>query len=291
MSVFDRRPASDLELFWANPVVYLAQKLWSWRRRNTLAQNSTSPISVVCVSDTHNTQIKLPPGDILIHAGDLTQSGSLAELSRALDWLRSQPHDHKIVIGGNHDLLLDANVLPRNTVDDASFESLNWSGLTYLNNESVTIQLLNRKVKVYGSPWTPRHGNWAFQYPRENDIWHDSVPDDVDILVTHGPPKGHLDLNNLGCAHLLAEVWRTRPLLHVFGHIHAGRGQEWIQYDSFQRAYEAICLRTGGVINLFWATFCYAVGRSRQGSSLLVNAAVVGGFRDELRREAIRVVI
>jgi hypothetical protein len=132
--------------------------------------------------------------------------GSLRELQRALDWLRSQPHKHKLIIGGNHDLLLDPAVQPRDKSDEASFESLHCSRLTYLNGESITIEVSGRKLKVYGSPWTPQQGNWAFQYPRDLNVWHNRVPEDVDILITHGPPKYHLDLCGLGCAHLLSEL-------------------------------------------------------------------------------------
>jgi 3',5'-cyclic AMP phosphodiesterase CpdA len=64
---------------------------------------------VVCVSDTHNSQAALPDGDVLIHAGYLTQSGSMKELKATVDWLRAQPHPNKIVVAGNHDLCLDAN--------------------------------------------------------------------------------------------------------------------------------------------------------------------------------------
>jgi predicted phosphodiesterase len=36
---------------------------------------------IVCVSDTHNNTFKLPKGDILIHAGDITNQGSYSEVS------------------------------------------------------------------------------------------------------------------------------------------------------------------------------------------------------------------
>jgi hypothetical protein len=100
----------------------------------------------------------------------LTNLGGPRELQRALDWLRSQPYKRKLIIGGNHDLLLDPAVQPRDKRDEASFESLRWSGLTYLNGESITIEVSGRKLKVYGSPWMPRQGNWAFRYPRDLDV-------------------------------------------------------------------------------------------------------------------------
>jgi hypothetical protein len=141
---------------------------------------------------------------------------------------------------------------------------------------------------------TPRHGNWAFQYPRTQDTWKDRVPDDIDILVTHGPPKAHLDLTGLGCEFLLAELWRIQPRLHVFGHIHAGYGQELVQYDDLQRAYEAAVTAGGGCFKLGRVLYELVMNHLRpakESRGLLVNASIVGGFRDEMRRTPIRVSI
>ena len=67
----------------------------------------------VCISDTHNVQgeqrIEIPPGDVLIHSGDLTYGGTLEELRETYEWLTSLPHPHKVVICGNHDFSLDAS--------------------------------------------------------------------------------------------------------------------------------------------------------------------------------------
>ena len=67
----------------------------------------------VCVSDTHNTSpesgaFKLPKGDVLIHAGDLTKQGTYAELHKTLDWIESADFEEKIVIAGTglHQFLL-----------------------------------------------------------------------------------------------------------------------------------------------------------------------------------------
>ena len=59
----------------------------------------------VCVSDTHNASptngaFKLPKGDVLIHAGDLTNQGSLSELRRTVEWLEGADFEAKIVIAG-----------------------------------------------------------------------------------------------------------------------------------------------------------------------------------------------
>lgn len=56
---------------------------------------------IVCISDTHNNTPKLPPGDVLIHAGDLTNQGSYDELERSVAWLEKAPFEAKIVVAGS----------------------------------------------------------------------------------------------------------------------------------------------------------------------------------------------
>ncbi|KAL1861603.1 hypothetical protein Daus18300_008719 [Diaporthe australafricana] len=252
----------------------------------------SDPVTVVCVSDTHNVQAALPDGDILIHAGDLTQSGTPRELQAALDWLNAQSHAHKIVVAGNHDTVLD----PSRAAEDESAQ-LDWGGITYLRGESATVQCANgRRLRVYGIPLSPRHGNWAFQYPRSEDVWAGTVPHGVDILVTHGAPRAHLDLMHLGCPHLLREVWRTRPRLHVFGHVHEGYGQEWAGFDELQDAFEAVVMSRGlrRMVDFGRLVFEIVRGRFRSAKEapcLLVNAAMVGGLWDKERRKPITVVL
>ena len=65
-------------------------------------------IRIVCISDTHNQTPKLPPGDILIHAGDLTNQGSFSELQKTFIWLQQADFQIKILICGNHDITCDA---------------------------------------------------------------------------------------------------------------------------------------------------------------------------------------
>lgn len=239
-----RRRPSRWETFWSSPCTFLAHYIYTLQA--IIHQAPANPLSVVFISDTHNSQPDLPHEDVFIHAGDLTQSGSLKELEMAITWLNSQPHPHKIVVAGNRDILLDKSC---DRDDKAAIErkGLDWDEYLYLENDMATITCDNgRRLKIYGSPFSPRHGNWAFQYPRNQDVWSGVVPDDIDILVTRCPPLGHLDLMKLGCVHLLHQLWRIRPLLHVFGHIHEGYGQEWVVFDKLQKAYER-SLSEGGV--------------------------------------------
>ena len=97
--------------------------------------SSRDVIKVVCISDTHNHQPELPAGDILIHAGDLTDNGSFEEVQAGLRWLSSQPHRCKIFAAGNHDVLLDEDFLKkyreRRYGDTRTKEDLVW-GRCYL---------------------------------------------------------------------------------------------------------------------------------------------------------------
>ncbi|KAK0744283.1 Metallo-dependent phosphatase-like protein [Apiosordaria backusii] len=282
------------------PCIFLAHKLYTWRRTIPI-QPIVDPVSVVCISDTHNSQPALPDGDILIHAGDLTQSGSLQELQGTVTWLRAQPHPVKIVVAGNHDLLLDefytghhANSFD-NLTGKAACKMINWGDIIYLENSEATVTCANgRQLRVYGSPRSPRHGNWAFQYPRSEDVWTGATPEGVDILITHGPPRAHLDLQRLGCNYLLRELWRVRPKLHVFGHVHEGAGTEWLQFDGLQKAYEDAVITGGGFGNLLRTLKAFLLtlsGTAAEAKCLLVNAAMVGGLRDDERRRPVKVTI
>ena len=97
-------------------------------------------------------------------------------------------------------------------------------------------EFLDRRI-FSPSPYQPDFNNWAFGaplYSRElRQIWA-RIPDDVDVLITHGPPANILDLTfqgiHAGCPDLLARVKQVQPRLHVFGHIHEGYGRE--EHDS-----------------------------------------------------------
>ena len=179
-------------------------------------------MKIVSISDTHmsHDEITVPPGDILIHAGDATGMGTLKEVLGFRSWFAAQPHKHKIFVAGNHDFLFqDTPELGRELMANA--------GIIYLEDSSVTIEGLT----VYGSPWQPEFGGWAFNLPRGYKLrakWA-MIPEKVDVLVTHGPPHGILDMTpdgrRVGCADLLYRLGTLSPRLHVFGHIHRSYGQ------------------------------------------------------------------
>lgn len=263
-----------------------------------------SRVSVVCISDTHNTRPILPPGDILLHAGDLSQYGLFEEIQQQLDWLNEQPHQHKVVIAGNHDLILDqefVKAFPDRELDKfgKAFADLRWGNIIYLRHQLVKVRVRDGCLNIFGSPWTPRCGNFAFQYEAGDNIWKDNLPDDVDILLTHGPPLFHLDSGGKGCPHLLDELWRIRPRLVVYGHIHHGRGQEVILLDRLQAVFEASQRQSYPWRYLLRLLFCRNAGHSDLSTGRhsgpdsvhLVNAAIVDGPGNREHREPIVVTI
>ena len=205
------------------------------------------PIRVVCISDTHTHTPSLQAGDLLIHAGDLTNAGTVSEIQVQLDWLDAQPFTHVVAIAGNHDSFFD----PRSRPPADRGKTLNFKRVNYLQHSQLTLKFPShddRQLVLFGAPQIPACGEdeFAFQYDRQDDAWSGTVPDDVDVLVTHTPPKWHLDLPaGLGCEFLLRELWRVQPRLHVFGHVHGGRGTEWVHWDSAQKAFERIPGRQG----------------------------------------------
>lgn len=85
-------------------------------------------------------------------------------------------------------------------------------------------------LKIWGLPTTPLLGAaFGVSSPADRTRLYATIPEDVDILVTHGPPYGILDrspgaLDAAGCPQLLEAVARIKPRLHVFGHVHGAHG-------------------------------------------------------------------
>lgn len=118
------------------------------------------PVRVVCISDTHDQTVSVPPGDVLIHAGDMVDSGLAADIQRQLDWLKAQPHPVKIVVAGNHDSWFDPG--SRAEKDIRSGAWLDMQGLIYLEGESTEHVIRGRKIHIFGAPDIPRCGPDSF---------------------------------------------------------------------------------------------------------------------------------
>lgn len=189
---------------------------------------------VVMISDTHSFHHRVgpvPDGDVLIHAGDFMNSGrEISDVIRFNAWFGDQPHRHKILIAGNHDRMMESH--------RSWCEGLLTSAI-YLEDSGCMLD----GFRFWGSPFQPEFCNWAFNEPRGAAMrrhW-ELIPDDTDVLITHGPPFGirdwvHLGAENLGCEDLLQAVQRIKPQIHVFGHIHGGRGIEQNEDTLFVNA-------------------------------------------------------
>jgi Icc-related predicted phosphoesterase len=177
-------------------------------------------MKIVAISDTHNQHQKLtlPDGDMLIHAGDYSNIGTLQDTINFLTWFAAQPHRIKIFIAGNHDFYAER--------EPEQFRTLLPDSIIYLENESVTVE----GIKIWGSPVTPYYGGLAFNKKRGADskaVW-EQIPTDTNIVITHGPPAGILDRTymymNVGCQDLMNKLEAVTPRYHIFGHIHEQYG-------------------------------------------------------------------
>lgn len=195
-------------------------------------------MKIYCISDTHtkhnndklneflSSAIKTDDVNVLIHAGDLTNIGEEKDIKSFIDWFKNlQGFAAKIFIAGNHDFAFQNK--PHFLSQYINAETLSQYGCVYLEDSECVVN----GVKFYGSPWQPWFHDWAFNLPRNGDdieeVWS-KIPEDTDVLITHGPPFGVLDLTpmtkyKVGCEKLIERVLAIKPKLHVFGHIHSAR--------------------------------------------------------------------
>lgn len=175
----------------------------------------------VAISDTHcrHHNLKLPKGDVLLHAGDITYKGQKDEVADFLLWFKAQQYKYKVFIAGNHDFYFEQN-------SKLSIEKIIPKEIIYLSDTGVTLEGIN----IWGSPITPWFYNWAFNRHRGAEIekhWQ-LIPDDTHLLITHGPVYGIQDLvvneKHAGCKDLLKRVTQIKPKVHVCGHIHEAYG-------------------------------------------------------------------
>jgi Icc-related predicted phosphoesterase len=193
---------------------------------------------ITFISDTHTKHKIIEPlligGDLLIHAGDFMSSGyNPGEAESFFSWYDSiNNYETKILISGNHDRIME------NDPPWASGILTGYKTIEYLQDDGLTLyfdgpngEFPEDNIHIWGSPWQPEFNNWAFNLQRGEEIkkkW-DLIPQNTDILITHGPPFGKLDYVprggvNVGCEELLKKVQSVRPKIHVFGHIHEGAG-------------------------------------------------------------------
>lgn len=199
---------------------------------------------IVTISDTHcqHDDIEVPYGDILIHAGDFSGRGTKWEIESFLNWFGSLPHPWKIVIPGNHDKGTDPDVQGQvyQGCRDYFKQLCALENIYVLEDDCVDVYTNSGElIKIWGSPVSPTFGRgWAWNRDRGSEIkkhW-DKIPEDVDIVVAHGPPFGYGDrvdypnhtpngpLYNVGCVDLLRRLSEVKPKMGIYGHIHEDRG-------------------------------------------------------------------
>ena len=184
-------------------------------------------MKALCISDTHSQHQLFPKWkykgvDLIIHAGDATNykdvSRNYNEMVDFLEWYSELPIKYIVYVAGNHDASMYHKAFNK--------KDLEAMGIIYLENSEVVIE----GIKIYGSPMTPTYGDWYFMANRSkiNKYWQ-MIPEDTDILVTHGPPKYILDTvehnqefsRSVGCSALAKTVHKIEPDYHIFGHIHS----------------------------------------------------------------------
>lgn len=225
----------------------------------------------------------------------------------------------KLVIAGNHDITLDGpywrkscanvrSILRTNEHDNEhdhnraveimTGQTARDAGVTYLEEGLHTFTLSSGATfTIYTSPYQPEFCGWAFPYNRNEDRYNPAkniangvkeitgikVPDfpGVDIMMTHGPPRGILDLvregrmmAHVGCDALMTAASRARPQLYCFGHIHEGHGANLITWREGTDSLGGLAIETESEQSVSWPLPLEPdVVSGRQ--TLMVNAAIM----------------
>lgn len=223
------------------------------------------------MSDTHSAELpeKLPDYDVLLHCGDFTEDGSPESISKAFENLGKLKAELKLVIAGNHEISLDEKFYiseggsiagvktAKNFLSAQPTSIASRNGITFLTEGTHTFTLFSGATfSIYASPYTPAYGTSAFQYPSGEDRFNpakitpswarnvgtetSTIPETVDIVMTHGPPKYILDSTpngrSAGCEHLRRAIERVRPQLACFGHIHKSYGAQRISFGDASKS-------------------------------------------------------
>ena len=215
--------------------------------------------------DYQQLQLPTPKADVLLHCGDLTDVGGVASFTKALTMLGRIDAELKLVIAGNHDLQLDQVYWTARGEREGSLTDLEEhhqavmvmtgplaaeAGVMFLDEGTHSFTLKSGATfTIYVSPYTPAFCDWAFAYERNEDrfngphqvaagitsIASNPIPDNVDIVMTHGPPKGILDWcpqGHVGCENVLQAIRRVKPMMHCFGHVHDDYGIEVVDWKK-----------------------------------------------------------
>jgi Icc-related predicted phosphoesterase len=204
-------------------------------------------MKVLALSDTHekehlllNDPIYLDYYDLVLVGGDVTGDGCLFKYEQFLKWLNTICATHKIIIAGNHDFQF---YLPSKRKE--ALELTKQYNCIYLEDQLIEID----GKRIYGFPWTPVFFNWAFMLERKGEQMQRNVnfiPENLDILLTHGPCYSILDSNKAGhlcgCETLKERVELIKPKYHLFGHIHSYNKEVPREYITASTTYYNISI-------------------------------------------------
>ena len=206
----------------------------------------------VVISDTHrkHKQLELPAGDILLHAGDFTSKGYSGEIEDFAKWLSKQPFEYKVIIPGNHDIMFENDWERACSFFDSDVHILDQT-LCEIDG-----------IRIWGEPRTPEfHPEyWVYNVPRSKmyeQCWS-KVPENIDILLTHGPPHGcgdvcedmHIDgrFIHVGCTKQRKFLSERDDIKAVFcGHVHEGYGR--YRYANIDVYNASVCNLRYQVVN------------------------------------------
>lgn len=217
---------------------------------------SVDEIRIVHISDTHSmhrdieSQFRLPEGDILIHTGDFSNHGTDAEIKDFDQWLGEVGRRYRfgaLLIPGNHDLWGTIRAVSSGTLDPKlavapQYFQQRFRHCRVLEHEEVTVA----GFRIFGSGWCPwqkdgspdkvggseGHAMTATAWTEAggNLDQFNAIPDGVDVLLTHCPARNILDCTGQrgygwgSSTKLRDAIYRTRPRIHLFGHLHEQRG-------------------------------------------------------------------
>ncbi len=191
---------------------------------------------IVAISDTHGYLPNIPPCDIFIHAGDICpiydHSHNFQKIwihDNFWPWLCKSGASHVVFIGGNHDFALADDP----SIGNSLCSPMYWPRTHYLNDSEAIID----GIKIYGTPWTPTFGPWAFMESESKLAERWSSINRADIIISHGPPRGFGDIvsprtkedfpivEHVGSEAMREVIERVQPKLFICGHIHSGFGK------------------------------------------------------------------
>lgn len=241
------------------------------RRTHNGKMAPTVPSKILVISDTHGSSFSCKESaDVVIHCGDLTEGSTLQEFQHTIDQLKALDAPLKLVIAGNHDWTLDTPTFRRKLAQDLKPEDRDQtaiektfgafgqarnlfdapdarqSGVVFLEEGTHSFTVENgAPLKVYASPYTPFKTDMdisGFQYdPRGEEHDWGTINSDVDIVITHGPPRGIMDRiwndttakqERVGSPGLFAAVAKAKPKMHCFGHVHSTWGARKVVWNK-----------------------------------------------------------